>query len=167
MKIWVNRESARGRFRTRRGVQLIGLASGKVQESFGNARMAWISLQAWNRVKTFCQFFWVLFFLSHDCNLSLLPWLRYVYVLECIRSTKNNLYLEIYGDLIWFSCGMISFQIWPNHAILVPISFDLIWFYYASIMSLWFCPKIQSKQIFAIIYQLFDLIQFLINKKSK
>ena len=90
-----------------------------------------------------------------------------VYVLNPIRLTNLDPILRIHEWNIWFLSHMISFYFHANHAFLVPIAIDMIWLWSSSIMSLWFCPKIQPKQIFSIIYQLFDLIQFLINKKSK
>ena len=91
---------------------------------------------------------------------SFCTWSYSIYILEWIRVIKTTCIFENFKDLISFLPCMICFQIRPNHAILSPINLDTIWFWYASIISLWSCPKIRSKQIFAIIYHLFDLIQF-------
>ena len=87
--------------------------------------LRWPVEQDW--IYTFLWKIGILFCLFTPANLFFLPWIPSVYVMQHIRSTKTNWILPIMK--IWFglSWHMISFQIWPNHALFVPITIDSNW----------------------------------------
>ena len=123
-----------GRFWAWECLQLIVLALGDIQEVIRSFGMFWITLYVRKRSTTFLPKFEFCSSALTTAILVLLPLLRCVYVIECIRSTKTYWILLNYGNWMWFVCYMISFQNHPNHAIFSSICLDSIWSWYASLI---------------------------------
>ena len=116
---------------------------------------------------TFLENFQVLFWFYTTSNPCFLIWKASLYNLEWIRLTNLAWIFAFIQDLIWFSSFMICSYFDPNHAFLVPIAIDSKWSCLLSISWLLNCQKNKSNHIFINFHLLFDLIHFLIDKKSK